>query len=64
MTILFCVFFSFSVATTPTDDPGCDSYQFSCDNGQCVPASYRCDGGNDCGDTVMKTDVVWFNAHS
>ena len=44
MTILF----SFSAATTPTD--GCDSYEFSCDNGQCVPDSYRCDGGNDCGD--------------
>ena len=40
----------FSAATTPTNDPGCDSYEFSCDNGQCVPDSYRCDGDNDCGD--------------
>ena len=35
---------------TPTDDPGCDSYEFSCDNGQCVPESYTCDDENDCGD--------------
>ena len=41
----------FSAATpTPTDDPGCDSYEFSCDNGECVPNNYRCDGDNDCGD--------------
>ena len=29
----------------------CDSSQFTCDNGQCIPASYECDGYHfDCGD--------------
>ena len=41
MTIHFG-FFSFSAA--------CYFYQFSCDNGECVPNSFTCDGGNDCGD--------------
>ena len=25
-------------------------YNFSCDNGECVPDSYRCNGHDDCGD--------------
>ena len=28
----------------------CKSGQFKCSNGNCVPASYQCDRGNDCGD--------------
>ena len=28
----------------------CYSYQFSCDNGDCVPDSYRCNDFDDCGD--------------
>ena len=28
----------------------CSSYQFTCDNGDCEPDSYRCDGYNDCED--------------
>ena len=28
----------------------CDSSQFTCDNGQCIPASFECDGYSDCGD--------------
>lgn len=28
----------------------CYSYQFACSNGRCIPASYRCDRDNDCGD--------------
>ena len=39
-----------STATTaPTTSP-CYSYQFTCDNGDCKPDSYRCDGYDDCGD--------------
>ena len=29
---------------------GCDSDEFTCDNGKCVPLSYQCDTDNDYGD--------------
>ena len=29
---------------------GCESYQFTCDNGDCVPSDYECDDIDDCGD--------------
>ena len=28
----------------------CDYDEFTCDNGNCEPASYECDGYDDCGD--------------
>ena len=28
----------------------CGSTEFTCDNGNCVPYSYKCDGADDCGD--------------
>lgn len=28
----------------------CAAYQFQCNDGVCVPASWRCDGGKDCPD--------------
>lgn len=28
----------------------CASHQFECDNGQCIPFSWSCDGENDCSD--------------
>ena len=31
-------------------------YNFSCDNGECVPDSYRCDGNDDCGDNSDEND--------
>ena len=30
--------------------PGCDSDQFTCINGQCIPESWKCDATDDCGD--------------
>ena len=33
-----------------THGPGCPSDHYRCSNGQCIPASYRCDQDNDCGD--------------
>ena len=27
----------------------CGPWQFACDNGRCIRASWRCDGDNDCG---------------
>ena len=30
--------------------PGCDSWEYTCSNGKCVPADYRCDNEDDCGD--------------
>ena len=32
------------------DEYYCDSSEFQCDNGDCVPGSYECDDYNDCGD--------------
>ena len=40
-------------ATSPTPTRTsyyCDSSEFQCDNGDCVPGSYECDDYNDCGD--------------
>ena len=35
----------------PDDYPGsCNYDEFKCNNGNCVPKSYMCDGDNDCGD--------------
>jgi len=31
-------------------DVGCDSDQFECPSGWCIPDSWICDGDNDCGD--------------
>lgn len=28
----------------------CSSDQFTCDDGRCIPATWICDGDNDCGD--------------
>ena len=28
----------------------CDSYEFACDNGQCIPSNWECDNDDDCGD--------------
>lgn len=28
----------------------CSSDQFRCDDGRCIPATWICDGDNDCGD--------------
>lgn len=48
-----CLLASFvlSVSASPTDEPGCSRYfQYECKNGRCVPAWWKCDGENDCGD--------------
>ena len=29
---------------------GCDSTEFTCDNGDCIPQNYECDGISDCDD--------------
>ena len=34
----------------------CSSNEFTCDNGQCLPSSYECDGINDCSDDNSDED--------
>jgi hypothetical protein len=44
--------------TDYTDELGCpcDASDFVCANAVCVPASYACDGYNDCGDYSDEAD--------
>ena len=37
-------------------DYRCYSYQFECDNGNCIDDNYECDGSNDCGDNSDEED--------
>ena len=46
-------------------DVSCDSDQFQCGNGGCIPASYQCDGDDDCGDmSDERTVCVWVRAQN
>ncbi len=38
--------------------PSCSSDHFTCDNGRCVPLSFRCDGDNDCRDGSDERDSL------
>ena len=35
---------------------GCTSSEFQCNNGKCVPSSYKCDVDDDCGDGSDEKD--------
>ena len=35
---------------------GCDSNEFTCQNGNCIRDSWKCDGDNDCGDGSDERD--------
>ena len=59
------VFFAIAIIChVSTKIPGvCSSSQFTCNNGNCVPLSYKCDRDNDCGDNsddfgCGKNDVI------
>ena len=45
-----------SAAAAPTTTSSCYSDEFTCDNGDCEPDSYRCDGFDDCGDNSDEDD--------
>ena len=34
----------------------CKADQLQCNNGRCIPESYRCDGDNDCDDNSDEPD--------
>ncbi|XP_070548271.1 low-density lipoprotein receptor-like [Ptychodera flava] len=34
----------------------CDSEEYQCDNDECIPSSYKCDGVNDCEDNSDELD--------
>ena len=38
---------SFPFPIVPSD---CNNFQFTCDDGRCIPIYWKCDGDNDCGD--------------
>ena len=42
-------------------DYDCYYNDFDCDNGDCVPSSYECDGDNDCGDNSDEEDCYSSN---
>ena len=41
----------------------CDYDEFTCDNGRCVPDSFRCDDDNDCGDYSDEDGCGMYNLH-
>ena len=55
----------------------CHSSAFTCDNGNCVPGHYRCEGYDDCGDNsdeigcgmfnmmydIIHTNTSWFSSN-
>ena len=46
----YCCNISFAlIPHTDTQRP-CHHDEFRCSNGRCIPASYKCDGDNDCND--------------
>ncbi|KAJ8414276.1 hypothetical protein AAFF_G00051460 [Aldrovandia affinis] len=44
--------------SVPPPDTSCGSYSFPCDEGRCVPNSYRCDGSRDCVDNTDETNCT------
>ena len=44
---------------------GCDSDEFSCDNRNCIPKSYRCDTDDDCGDNSDEEGCgLYYNSYT
>jgi len=47
----------------------CAQNEFTCGNGHCIPAAYKCDMDNDCGDGSDEADcgkllVCWFSVQN
>lgn len=48
--MFFCLQFNVYDFSAATRVRTCNSDQFRCDDGRCIPTSWICDGDNDCGD--------------
>uniref|UniRef100_A0A3Q2H8C7 Low-density lipoprotein receptor-related protein 2 n=1 Tax=Equus caballus TaxID=9796 RepID=A0A3Q2H8C7_HORSE len=46
---------AFAACLAPASGQECDSEHFRCENGHCIPASWRCDGTKDCLDDSDET---------
>ncbi|XP_036394518.1 low-density lipoprotein receptor-related protein 2 [Megalops cyprinoides] len=44
--------------SVPPPDTSCGAYSFPCDEGHCIPNSYRCDGNRDCVDNTDETNCT------
>ena len=48
----------FLILGVSSNSRNCSSTEFKCPNGICIPAIYKCDGENDCGDSSDETNCT------
>lgn len=50
MKILCCKYVYSCVSSCAIANTTCEATEFPCENGRCIPKSWKCDSENDCGD--------------